>query len=60
MEIQSIWGPPLVTNGVVFFGSGGAANPYSDKQAGIHAVNASTGANCFRSILANKFNHARH
>ena len=48
---QSIWGPPSVSNGLVFFGSGGAANPYSDKQARIHAVNASTGVKLFSILL---------
>ena len=44
LSLQSIWAPPMVSDDVVFFGSGGQANPYVDAHAHVHALNSSDGS----------------
>jgi len=40
---QAVWAPPMVSNHVVCFGSGGEANPYADDHAHVFCVHESSG-----------------
>ena len=51
---QAVWAPVAVSHGVVYFGSGGEADPTTDKHARLNAVNASTGEQLMNVYLGHQ------
>ena len=41
---QSIWGPPMLNDNKIYFGAGGAGNPYSNQYAHVHCLHETNGS----------------